>query len=140
MDLSTEIGRGLKLENPVMMASGTFGHGAEYGHLFELSRLGGFVTKTITYHPRPGNPPPRTAETPSGMLNSIGLSNPGLNGFIEEKVPALESLSTVRVVSIAGTSNDEFAEMARRFNDLPGVDALELNISSPNMKDGGMLF
>ena len=123
-----------------MMASGTFGHGAEYAHLFDPSRIGGIVTKTITCHPRAGNPPPRTVETPSGMLNAIGLTNPGLDGFIREKVPALADLPTACVVSIAGTSDSEFADMARPFNDLPGVDALELNISSPNMKDGGMLF
>ena len=140
IDLSTEIGGGLTLRNPVMIASGTFGHAAEYADLFDLSRIGGVVTKTITYHPRSGNPPPRTVETPGGMLNAIGLPNPGLEGFIEEKLPPLKALDTVRVVSIAGTSNTEFAEMARRLNDLPGVDALELNISSPNMKDGGMLF
>ena len=140
MNLTTHIGGGLNLRNPVMMASGTFGHGAEYSHLFDLGRLGGVVTKTITYHPRAGNATPRTAETPSGMLNSIGLTNPGIDAFIEEKVPPLRELDTARVVSIAGTSNDEFAEMAKRFNDLPGVDALELNISSPNMKDGGQLF
>ena len=140
MDLTTTIGGGLRLKNPVMVASGTFGHGAEYSGLFDLSRLGGVVTKTITYYPRAGNPPPRTVETAAGMLNSIGLTNPGLDGFIEQKVPALRALDTARVVSIAGTSNEEFAEMARRFNDLPGVDALELNISSPNMKDGGQLF
>lgn len=140
MDLSTHIGGGLKIKNPVMMASGTFGHGAEYATLFDLSRLGGVVTKTITFHARAGNLPPRTVETPSGMLNSIGLTNPGIDAFLREKVPPLAALNTGRVVSIAGTSNEEFAEMARRFNDLEGVDALELNISSPNMKDGGMLF
>lgn len=140
MDLSTHIGGGLTLRNPVMMASGTFGHAAEYAHILDLSRIGGVVTKTITYTPRAGNPPPRTAETPSGMLNSIGLANPGLDAFIEEKIPPLRNLPTARIVSIAGTSDAEFAEMARRLNDLSGIDALELNISSPNMKDGGMLF
>ena len=140
LDLSTKITNDLTIQNPVMMASGTFGHGAEYAPLFDLGKLGGIVTKTITFHPRAGNPPPRTAETASGMLNSIGLTNPGIDGFIAEKVPPLAALNTCRVVSIAGTSEEEFAEMARRFNDLDGVDALELNISSPNMKDGGMLF
>lgn len=140
LDLSTKITNDLIIKNPVMVASGTFGHGAEYAPLFDLGKLGGVVTKTITFHPRAGNPPPRTAETPSGMLNSIGLTNPGIDGFIAEKVPPLANLNTCRVVSIAGTSNEEFAEMAQRFNDLEGVDALELNISSPNMKDGGMLF
>ena len=139
LDLSTNIG-GLALRNPVMMASGTFGHAAEYADLVDLSRLGGVVTKTITFSPRAGNKPPRTAETPSGMLNSIGLTNPGLDGFIEEKLPLLAALPTACVVSIAGTSSEEFAEMAQRFDGLPGVDAIELNISSPNMKDGGMLF
>ena len=140
LDLATTIPDGLALKNPVMMASGTFGHGAEYASLFDLSKLGGIVTKTITFHARAGNPPPRTVETPSGMINSIGLTNPGIDAFIKEKVPPLAALDTCRVVSIAGTSDEEFAEMARRFNDLDGADALELNISSPNMKDGGMLF
>lgn len=140
MNLVVDIGGGLTIRNPVLMASGTFGHGAEYADLFDLSRIGGVVTKTITRHPRAGNPPPRTAETPAGMLNSIGLTNPGLEGFIEEKVPALEALDTARIVSIAGTSSDEFAEMADALCERGGIDALELNISSPNMKDGGMLF
>jgi dihydroorotate dehydrogenase (NAD+) catalytic subunit len=139
MNLSVDIG-GLTVRNPVLMASGTFGHGAEYAGLFDLSSIGGVVTKTITRHPRAGNPPPRTAETPSGMLNSIGLTNPGLEGFIEEKIPALEALDTGRIVSIAGTSSDEFAEMAEILCIRGGFDALELNVSSPNMKDGGMLF
>lgn len=140
LDLSTKIAKSLTLKNPVIMASGTFGHGAEYASLFDLSKIGGIVTKTITYHPRAGNPPPRTAETPSGMLNAIGLTNPGIDAFIAEKVPPLAALNTGRIVSIAGTSDREFADMAARFNDLDGIDALELNISSPNMKDGGMLF
>ncbi len=140
MDLTVHVGGGLELRNPVLMASGTFGHGAEYQGLFDFNRIGGVVTKTITRHPRAGNPPPRTAETPSGMLNSIGLTNPGLEGFIAEKLPPLSSLPTARIVSIAGTSSDEFAEMAKVLCDRGGFDALELNISSPNMKDGGMLF
>ena len=140
LDLSTKIAKRLTLKNPVIMASGTFGHGAEYASLFDLSKIGGIVTKTITYYPRAGNPPPRTAETPSGMLNAIGLTNPGIDAFIAEKVPPLAELNTGRIVSIAGTSDREFADMAARFNDLDGIDALELNISSPNMKDGGMLF
>ena len=139
-DLSTTIAKGLTIRNPVMMASGTFGHGAEYASLFDLSKIGGVVTKTITNYARAGNPPPRTVETPSGMLNSIGLTNPGIDAFIAEKVPLLAELNTGRIVSIAGTSNEEFAKMAAKFNDLEGEDALELNISSPNMKDGGMLF
>ncbi len=123
-----------------MMASGTFGHGAEYASLFDLGKIGGVVTKTITRHPRAGNPPPRTVETPAGMLNAIGLTNPGIDAFIAEKIPLLTALNTACIVSIAGTSDREFADMATRFNDLEGVAALELNISSPNMKDGGMLF
>ena len=139
-DLSTKIAEGLMLRNPVMMASGTFGHGAEYADLFDVGKIGGVVTKTITRYPRAGNPPPRTVETPAGMLNAIGLTNPGIDAFIAEKIPPLAALNTARIVSIAGTSNREFADMAARFNDIEGVDGLELNISSPNMKDGGMLF
>ena len=123
-----------------MMASGTFGHGAEYASLFDLGKIGGVVTKTITRHPRAGNPPPRTVETPAGMLNAIGLTNPGIDAFIAGKIPLLTALNTACIVSIAGTSDREFADMAARFNGLEGVAALELNISSPNMKDGGMLF
>ncbi|MSS72365.1 MAG: dihydroorotate dehydrogenase [Candidatus Latescibacteria bacterium] len=139
VDMSVDIA-GLCLRNPVMLASGTFGHGAEYAGWLDFTRIGGVVTKTITMSPRAGNRPPRTVETPAGMLNSIGLQNPGLEGFIAEKLPALKDLPTAVVVSIAGTSVEEFAEMARRLDGLPGVHALELNISSPNMKDGGMLF
>ena len=139
VDLSVHI-RGLHLRNPVLLASGTFGYGAEYAEWMDFTRVGGIVTKTITMEPRPGNPPPRTAETPSGMLNSIGLQNPGLRGFIAEKLPALRQVPTAVIVSIAGTSVDEFAHMADQLGGLPGVHALELNISSPNMKDGGMLF
>lgn len=139
-DLSTKIADRLALRNPVMMASGTFGHGAEYAALFDLGKIGGVVTKTITRHPRAGNPPPRTVETPAGMLNAIGLTNPGIDAFIAEKIPLLTALNTACIVSIAGTSDREFATMAARFNGLEGVAALELNISSPNMKDGGMLF
>ena len=140
MDLTAHIGGGLVLRYPVMLASGTCGYAAEYADLVDLSRIGGVVTKTITYGPRAGNPPPRTAETPAGMLNSIGLTNPGLDGFIQEKLPALQDLPATCIVSIAGTSNEEFAEMAERLNDQDGIHALELNISSPNMKDGGQLF
>ncbi|MBK35518.1 MAG: dihydroorotate dehydrogenase B catalytic subunit [Gemmatimonadetes bacterium] len=140
MDMTVDIGGGLRLRNPVLMASGTFGHGAEYQGLFDFAHIGGVVTKTITRHPRAGNPPPRTAETPSGMLNSIGLTNPGLEGFIAEKLPQLSDLPTARIVSIAGTSSEEFAEMAEALCEHGGFDAIELNISSPNMKDGGMLF
>ena len=138
-DLSVDIA-GLHLRNPVLLASGTFGHGAEYAGWMDFTRIGGVVTKTITMQPRAGNRPPRTVETPAGMLNAIGLQNPGLAGFIAEKLPLLKDLPTAVVVSIAGTSAEEFAEMARRLDGLPGVHALELNISSPNMKDGGMLF
>ena len=139
IDLSVHIA-GLRLRNPVLLASGTFGHGAEYAGWMDFTRIGGVVTKTITMQARAGNRPPRTVETPAGMLNSIGLQNPGLAGFISEKLPLLTDLPTAVVVSIAGTSVEEFAEMARRLDGLPGVHALELNISSPNMKDGGMLF
>ena len=139
-DLSTKIADRLALRNPVMMASGTFGHGAEYAALFDLGKIGGVVTKTITRHPRAGNPPPRTVETPAGLLNAIGLTNPGIDAFIAEKIPLLTALNTACIVSIAGTSDREFSDMAARFNGLEGVAALELNISSPNMKDGGMLF
>ena len=139
VDLSVQIAS-LSLRNPVLLASGTFGHGVEYADWMDFTKIGGVVTKTITMEPRAGCAYPRTVETPAGMLNAIGLQNPGIEGFIAEKLPPLQELPAASIVSIAGTTVEEFAEMARRLDGLPGVHALELNISSPNMKDGGMFF
>ena len=131
---------GIELRNPVLLASGTCGYGQEFLPLTDLSRLGGLVSKTITPEPRAGNPPPRIVETSAGMLNSIGLQNPGLEGFIEEKWPFLAALDTRVIVNIAAPTAEEHGEMAARLDELEGIAGLEVNISSPNMKDGGMLF
>ena len=135
VDLAVQLGR-LRLANPVLVASGTFGYAREMAGLVDLGRLGGILPKTITKEPRPGNPPPRTYETSGGMLNSIGLDNDGLEAFIAHLLPYLASLGTKIIVSIAGKSLSEFIDMAARFDALPGVDALELNISCPNVSGG----
>ncbi len=131
---------GIKFRNPVLLASGTCGYGQELLPLTDLSRIGGLVSKTITPEPRAGNRPPRVVETPAGMLNSIGLQNPGLEGFIREKWPFLAGLDTRVVVNIAAPTAEQHGEMAARLEGLEGIAGLEINISSPNMKDGGMLF
>lgn len=136
-DLAVEIG-GLRLRNPVLCASGTFGYGTE--HVEASARLGGIVTKTITLEPRAGNPPPRIVETPSGMLNSIGLQNVGVEKFVEEKLPPLRSLGTAIIVSVGGRTLDDFEAVIRRLEDASGIDAYELNISCPNVKEGGIEF
>lgn len=135
MDLAVKLGR-LRLANPIMVASGTFGYAREMAGLVDLRRLGGILPKTITQDPRPGNPPPRTYETAAGMLNSIGLDNDGIESFVANLLPYLAGLGTKIVVSIAGKSQQEFVGMAARLDGLPGVDALELNISCPNVSGG----
>ena len=135
IDLHVELGP-LRLANPILVASGTFGYAREMGGFVQLARLGGILPKTITLNPRPGNPPPRTCETAAGMLNSIGLDNDGIEAFIAGHLPYLATLGTSIVVSIAGKSLDEFVAMAARLNGLAGVSALELNISCPNVSGG----
>lgn len=139
VDLSIEIA-GMALRNPVLLASGTCNYGQELQSITDLSQLGGIVTKTITPQPRAGNRPQRIVETPAGMLNSIGLQNPGLEDFVENKWPFLESLDTQIVVNIAGHTIEEFADMAARLEDIQGIAALEVNISCPNVKAGGANF
>lgn len=130
VDLGVEL-RGLRLQNPVIAAAGTFGFGEEYAELYDLSTLGALVTKTLTLRPRPGNPQPRLWETPCGLLNSIGLENPGLDAFLEDVLPRMLNFGVPIVVSIYGETPAEYAEMARR---LPAeVSALELNLSCPNV-------
>jgi len=135
VDLTVELGR-LRLANPVMVASGTFGYAREMAGLVELRRLGAIVPKTITLRPRAGNRPPRTVETSAGMLNSIGLDNDGVAAFVANHLPYLATLGPAVVVSIAGKSYDEFVQLAQRLEHQPGVAALELNISCPNVAGG----
>jgi len=135
IDLNVKIGK-LKLKNPVMVASGTFGYAEEFKDFFDVKNLGAIVTKTITLNPRPGNPMPRTCETAAGMLNSIGLENPGLDVFIKENLPKLKDIGVPIVVSIASEKNPaEFIELASRLDKIDEVCALELNISCPNLKN-----
>lgn len=133
--LDVQLGR-LHLSNPILVASGTFGYAREMASLVDLARLGGILPKTITRAPRAGNPPPRTVETTAGMLNSIGLDNDGVEAFIERQLPCLAELGTAIIVSIAGKSREEFVDLAARLDGLPGVHALELNISCPNVTGG----
>lgn len=137
--LRTEIGRSLVLNNPIMSASGTFGSGWEARQLAELSRLGALVSKTVTVRPRPGNPPPRLIETPSGMLNSIGLENRGADYFLAESLPKMKELGPAVIVNIGGETAAEFIELAERFV-AAGVDALEVNLSCPNVQQGRLYF
>jgi len=134
LDLSVNLGN-LDLKNPVMVASGTFGYAEEFKGLMDLKKLGAIVTKTITLKPRPGNLPPRTCETPAGMLNSIGLENPGVDRFIKEKLPFLKKLGIPVIVSIAAEDNpEEFFVLVRELEKINTVAAIELNISCPNMQ------
>ena len=139
MNLSVQIGK-LRMQNPVTVASGTFGYGAEYARLIDLNLLGAVTVKGIRLNPVPGNPTPRTAETTSGMLNAIGLQGPGVDGFIKKYWPFLKSLKVPTIINIWGTTVEEYAEVARRFDALAGVGALELNVSCPNIKAGGAQF
>jgi dihydroorotate dehydrogenase (NAD+) catalytic subunit len=129
---------GLDLKNPILVASGIGGYGNELRPLLNLDDIGGVVTKTIFKEMRPGNPPNRIAETPAGMLNSIGLEGVGISRFVADKLPLLENADTRVVVSIGGYGPDDFADLARLLDDLPRVDAMELNISCPNVKEGGL--
>jgi dihydroorotate dehydrogenase (NAD+) catalytic subunit len=139
MNLSVQIGK-LTMQNPVTVASGTFGYGAEYARLIDLNQLGAVTVKGIRLNPVLGNPTPRTSETASGMLNAIGLQGPGVDGFIKKYWPFLKSLKVPTIINIWGTTVEEYAEVARRFDALGGVGALELNVSCPNIKAGGAQF
>jgi dihydroorotate dehydrogenase (NAD+) catalytic subunit len=139
VDISVRMGD-LTLKNPVLVASGTWGWGQEYAALVDPNLLGGLVTKAVTLRPREGNAPPRIAETPCGMLNTIGLANVGVDVFIAEKLPALETLRTAVIINVAGSTRDEYVRVVQRLEGRPGIEALEVNISCPNVKDGGMAF
>ena len=140
VDLSVRIGR-MRLPNPILVASGTFGYGEEYSRLYDVGRLGGIVTKSISLRPRAGNPAPRIYETPSGMINAIGLQNVGVESFIQKKMPFLRKLKGPRIlVNIVGERISEYVELAARLEDVPGIDGLELNLSCPNCERGGIEF
>ena len=139
MNLEVCIGR-LKLKNPVMTASGTFGYGEEYAEFVDLNRLGAVVVKGLSLMPKEGNPTPRIVETPSGMLNSIGLQNIGIERFIEEKVPFLKQFDTSVIVNFFGDSIDEYVAAAEKLDHVAGIDGLEMNISCPNKQAGWSIF
>jgi dihydroorotate dehydrogenase (NAD+) catalytic subunit len=139
VDLSVDIG-GLHLKNPVMTASGTFGYGREFSRFMDLDALGGIVVKGLSLTPAKGNPPPRVVETASGMLNAIGLENVGLASFIKDKLPYLQTLNTAVVVNVYGQTIAAYAELAERLETCGGIAALEVNISCPNVKAGGIAF
>ncbi len=138
-NLNINIGN-LQLKNPVMTASGTFGYGIEYADFIDLSRIGGIFVKGTTIHERQGNPYPRMAETPSGMLNAVGLQNKGVDYFIEHIYPAIKDIDTNIIVNVSGSTVDEYIETAEKLNSLEKIPAIELNISCPNIKEGGMAF
>lgn len=137
--LSVKIGA-LELRNPVMTASGTFGYGLEFQDFVDLSRLGGIVVKGTTLHPREGNPYPRMAETASGMLNCVGLQNKGVDYFCKDIYPKVKDLPTNVIVNVSGSTIDDYVETARRIGELESIPAIELNISCPNVRQGGMAF
>lgn len=130
---------GVNFKNPLIAASGTFGYGLEYSEIYDVSKLGGISLKGLTLLPKEGNDSPRIAETPSGILNSVGLQNPGTEVFVKEYMPKLKKLGTVLIANIAGSTLDEYAETAKAVS-ASGVDMIELNISCPNVKQGGMAF
>ena len=137
--LNVKVG-GLDLKNPVMTASGTFGYGLEFADFIDLNRLGGFIVKGTTLHPREGNDYPRMAETPSGMLNCVGLQNKGVDYFCEHIYPQLKGIDSNVLVNVSGSSPEDYAECAARIDVLEEIPGIELNISCPNVKDGGMAF
>lgn len=138
-DLSVEIA-GLKLKNPVMTASGTFGYGLEFEPFFDIGRLGAVVVKGLSLKPKAGNPPPRVVETPAGMLNAIGLQNIGIDAFLEQKLPVLKEKNATVIVNFFGNTAEEYLELARKLDSAEGIHALEVNISCPNVKAGGIVF
>jgi dihydroorotate dehydrogenase (NAD+) catalytic subunit len=138
-DLSVQLGP-LRLRNPVMVASGTFGYGREYADFCNPARLGAVVAKGISLRPRPGNPPPRLVETPAGLINSIGLENVGVEAFLKTKLPYLKEQKVPVIVNVFGNALEEYSELAARLDGVEGIAALEINISCPNVKEGGMVF
>ena len=139
-NLTTHIGEHLVLKNPVMTASGTFGYGLEYADLMDISRLGAIIVKGTTAEPRQGNPYPRMAETPAGMLNAVGLQNRGVDYFVDKIYPAIRSIDTAMIVNVGGSTVETYVECAEKIAALDDIPAIELNISCPNVKQGGMGF
>ena len=139
IDLSVTIA-GIRLKNPVMAASGTCGYGEELAPFLDLNCLGALVTKGVSLHPSQGNPPPRIVETPSGMLNAIGLQNVGLEEFVAKKLPFLRQFQTPVIVNCYGKSTEEYTELCSRLSAIEGIAGLEVNISCPNVKEGGICF
>ncbi|MEW6004985.1 MAG: dihydroorotate dehydrogenase [Stygiobacter sp.] len=139
IDLSVNIGS-LKLKNPILLASGTVGYGNEISEFTDLSKIGAIVTKSISLKPRKGNPPQRIVETPSGMLNAIGLANVGLEAFVKEKIPFLEKLNATIICNIAASTLDEYVECVKILENEKSIKAFEINVSCPNVKDGGLIF
>jgi len=139
IDLTVEIA-GLRLANPILASSGTFGYGLEFAHLVDLNRLGGFVVKGLSLEPMEGAPAPRVCETPSGMLNAIGLQNIGVRAFVTERLPSLRAYRTAVVANVFGSTTEEYCEVLRILEDAEGLAAYELNISCPNVKRGGIQF
>ena len=138
-NLSVNIGN-LRLKNPVMTASGTFGYGEEFADLIDLNQLGGIIVKGTTRMPRQGNPYPRMVETPSGMLNAVGLQNKGVDHFVEHIYPRIKDLDTAIIVNVSGSTIDDYVAVCERLNPLEKIAAVEINISCPNVKQGGMTF
>lgn len=138
-DLNVNIGE-LQMKNPVMTASGTFGYGEEYADFVDLSRIGGIIVKGTTLHKREGNPYPRMAETPSGMLNAVGLQNKGVQHFVDHIYPRIKDIQTCMIVNVSGSTVDDYMKTAEIINELVNIPAIELNISCPNVKQGGMAF
>ncbi len=140
LQTQVNIGRDLVIKNPVMTASGTFGYGTEYADFIDLNRLGGILVKGTTLHPREGNPYPRMAETPSGMLNAVGLQNKGVDYFCDHIYPTIRDYDTAMIVNVSGSQLEDYIETAEKINALDDIPAIELNISCPNVKEGGMAF
>ena len=140
LQTQVNIGRDLVIKNPVMTASGTFGYGTEYTDFIDLNRLGGILVKGTTLHLREGNPYPRMAETPSGMLNAVGLQNKGVDYFCDHIYPTIRDYDTAMIVNVSGSQLEDYIETAEKINALDDIPAIELNISCPNVKEGGMAF
>jgi len=138
-DMSVELA-GIKMRNPVLTASGTFGYGAEFADYLDLESIGGMITKGLSLRPKAGNPTPRIVETPGGMLNAIGLQNVGIDAFIGQKLPYLSKVNTPVIVNLYGNTLEEYGEVAARLDGLDGVAGIEVNISCPNVKQGGIVF